>query len=315
MAVRPTRPALSQPCADPGGAVARVGGWRLLALVLVAGAILAPGAVGADAARLGVAAVLLGGAVSGLLAGLLGIGGALITVPVLWFVLPRLGIGEAGLPHTVVASSLVAMLPTGIAAAWSNHRLAQIDAGWLARMAPVMLLGAAAGALAASHLRGTAIVLAFAAQSLYYGSRMLAFGSGAPPGAPPALGPFARASSRLPYPVAGSGMAGFCACVGMGGGSMVVPYLLSRGLPLRRTVATGGALNLFIAVGGVAGVLAAGTSDVRPAWGAALLLGAVAAVAAPVGTRLAGRLPVPRLALGVGLVNVAGAAALVGQAL
>jgi uncharacterized membrane protein YfcA len=290
-------------------------GWRGVAVATMVTLVLAPGGVEADAARIGIAAVLVGGVVSGLLAGLLGIGGALVTVPMLWFALPRLGVGDATLPHAVVASSLVAMLPTGLAAAWANHRLAQIDAAWLGRMAPVMLLGAAAGALAASHLRGTALILAFAAQSLYYGSRMLVFGNGVSPGRATAVGPFARASARLPYPVAGTGMAGFCACVGMGGGSMVVPYLLSRGLPLRQTVATGGALNLFIAAGGIVGVLGSGAGDVRPAWGAALLLGAVAAVAAPVGTRLASRLPVPRLALGVGLVNVAGAAALLGQAL
>jgi hypothetical protein len=249
---------------------------------------------------------------------MLGIGGALVTAPLLWFALPCLGFGHAAnLAHVVIASSLAAMLPTGIAAALSQHRRGHLDLAWLARMAPAMVVGAVAGAAFAASLRGTVLVVAFAGQTLYYGCRLLSLGPVDPGERPP--GVFARAASRLPFPLVGVGMAGFCACVGMGGGSMVVPYLMSRGLAFRRTIATSGTLNLCVAFGGsIAFCLAkdpAGHAMALPAWGPALVIGGVASLAAPIGVALAARLPSARLGLGVGLVNVCGALAVLAQAL
>ncbi|MBC7938261.1 MAG: TSUP family transporter, partial [Chitinophagaceae bacterium] len=63
-----------------------------------------------------------GGVLSGLLAGLLGIGGALVTLPVLHLALPRLGIDAALVPATAVATALMAMVPITLMAAWRQRR-------------------------------------------------------------------------------------------------------------------------------------------------------------------------------------------------
>lgn len=259
--------------------------------------------------------LVVGGLASGFLSGLLGIGGALVTVPVLYVALPRCGVPAESLAHVVVASALAAMIPTALRAAWLNHRCGALDRRWLARLGCWMLVGAAAGALLATQLGGVALIVAFAAQSLYYGARLLACPDAAQRG-PTLVG---RCAARVPAWIAGPAIAAFCACVGMGGGSLVNPYLQSHGTELRTAIATTGALNLCIALGGsvafcaAPGGFAAGAA--APAWGAAILLGMSAVVAVPLGVGLSHRLPVPRLALMVGGVNFVSAVVLLGRLL
>src|SRR5688500_2024675 len=90
-----------------------------------------------------------GGALSGLLAGLLGIGGALVTIPVLYLALPALGIDAMRVPATAVATALMAMVPITLMAAWQQQRHGAIELGWLRRMAGPISFGAACGALLA----------------------------------------------------------------------------------------------------------------------------------------------------------------------
>jgi len=254
--------------------------------------------------------LLVGGLVSGWLAGMLGIGGALITLPVLYLTLPALGVASSELSATAVATALVAMVPTTIVATWRQHRRRTLDLVWLRRLVAPMTIGAAAGALAATYVNGPVLGLAFAAQSVVYGTRLLcgriasaaADGSaGRPRGAPPWL--------------AGPAMAAFCACVGMGGGSLVPGYLQRRGVEFRSAVATGSALNLCIALGGSAAfVVACGhtAAGASACWPAGLLLGAGAVVAAPFGVEFAHRLNTRTLRCAVAAVNIVAAVSLVG---
>jgi uncharacterized membrane protein YfcA len=258
--------------------------------------------------------LVLGGLVSGFLAGLLGIGGALVTIPVLYLALPRLGVAAADVAHVAVSTSLIAMLPTTLAAGFWHYRAGALHGRWFARLAPGMVAGALCGAVLASQLRGAALALAFAMQSLYYGGRLLR----ASPASGAAPSRLSRIAQRLPAWLVGPVMAAFCACVGMGGGSMVNPYLHAQGLDLRSSVATSSALNLCIALGGSA-VFCGGASFVAavrgPSWLAALLLGAAAFATVPIGVRLARRIESARFRVLVGAVNVAGGLSLVAHAL
>ena len=258
--------------------------------------------------------LLAAGLLSGYLAGLLGIGGALVTVPVFYLALPHLGVAADALPQVVVASSLLAMVPTTIAAARAHARHGTLDAAWLRKMAPCMALGATIGALLALQLRGPVLALAFAGQALYYGGRLIC---GHARGGPPTR--VARFSASLPTWLAGPPMAGFCACIGMGGGSMVMPFLMARGLPLHSAVATASALNLCIAFGGsfaFATVVVASPASASAAfdcWPVALAIGVLAVVAVPCGVASAQRLPASRLGFLVGVVNIVGAMSLIGH--
>jgi uncharacterized membrane protein YfcA len=300
----------------------RAGLWLLLPLAM---ALLLAGDVAAGrAAALTVlptvepimASLLLlcaGGALSGLLAGLLGIGGALVTIPVLYLALPALGIDAGRVPATAVATALIAMVPITLMAAWQQQRHGAIELGWLRRMAGPISIGAACGALLAVTLNGPMLALLFALQSCWYGARLLLDRCGADDRADD-LSVWQR-FARLPLWLAAPPMAAFCACVGMGGGSIVTPFLLRQRVAFRHAVATAGALNLCIALGGSLAFALSSTSASSAAAcvPAALLLAAGAMASVTFGVSLAHRVPARVLQRLIGIVNVVSAASLLIQ--
>jgi uncharacterized membrane protein YfcA len=254
--------------------------------------------------------LLGGGLLSGLLAGLLGIGGALVTLPVMYIALPGLGVEPALVPATAVSTALIAMLPTTLMAARQQHRRGVIEQAWLRRLAGPMALGAAGGACLAAVLNGPLLALLFAMQTCCYGWRLL---RSAPGGDTGGLG---RRLAHLPPWLAAPAMAAFCACVGMGGGSLVAPHLQRQGVPFRHAVATAGALNLCIAAGGSAAFSCiGGASHVAPCWLAASLLAAGALTAVPLGVAIAHRVPTRTLQRLIGVVSLVSACSLVMQVL
>ena len=150
-------------------------------------------------------------------------------------------------PHVAVSSSLITMVPSAFGAALAQQRRGGLDGNWLAQLAPGMAIGAMFGALFAMHLRGCALSLLFAGQSLYYGWGLM---QRTPPSAQGLRPHIQRVCGRLSPWIAGLSVAAFCACAGMGGGSLTVPYLCAKGLPLLRAAATSSTLNLCSAGGG-----------------------------------------------------------------
>jgi uncharacterized membrane protein YfcA len=259
--------------------------------------------------------LLAAGVVSGFLSGMLGIGGALITVPVLYVALPGLGVAIDQVPATAVATALMAMAPTTILGAWGHHSRGSLELAWLRRLVAPMSVGACLGVLAATWLNGPLLALMFAAQCLYNGGRLVC-SRGQDEGASP-RGSAAHSIAALGPWAAGSAVAAFCACVGMGGGSMTTRYLQLRGVAFRRAVATSSALNLCIALGGSLAfqLVAAGASTPSSAtatcWPAAVLLGGGAMLAVSAGVAVAHRLKAASLGKAVGAMYVVSAVALV----
>jgi uncharacterized membrane protein YfcA len=257
--------------------------------------------------------LLLGGLLCGFLSGLLGIGGALVSVPTFYAVLPMFGARAPDLAGQVVASALLAMVPTALAAARRGWHLGALDRTWLLRLSLPMAVGSVAGALIAAHAPGVWLGWLFAMQSLYYGGRLVLDrhdGGGASPRG------LTRSLCQAPAWLLGSVMAAFSSAVGMGSGSMVAPFLRHRGLDLRRAVATTGFLNLWIAFGGTAVFLLGAASEsiaVGPNVPAALALGVVAALVAPAGVSAAHATPATRLRLLIGAVYLVGATCLICQ--
>ena len=238
------------------------------------------------------------GLCSGFLAGLLGIGGGTVVVPALMLASRQLGIGADDTAAVAVATSLAVVIPTSIASARSHAARGSID--WVAfrRCAPGIAAGALAGTLAACALGGRLALAVFVGFVLIAIPRLLAAPATATPAAPqPAAGrPGAAALLRCSL-----GIGLLSALAGVGGGLLSVP-LLAHYLPMQRAVGTGAALALPLAAAGLAGYALAG----RPAQCAAgcvgyVLLPAVLAISltaiatAPLGARLAHRLPAPLL--------------------
>jgi uncharacterized membrane protein YfcA len=251
--------------------------------------------------------LLLTGVCAGLLAGLLGIGGGLVSVPALTWILLANGTPVDQAVAMAVATSLGAMLLTSASAIWFHDRRGGVDWTCVARLAPAVGLGALVGAGLATELSGPALARVFAVAAAAIGIRMIL-----------ARHPNPNAAERSPFPrhwyFAGPVIGAVSAMIGIGGGSFNVPYLAHNGYAMVRAVAIASACGWPIALGGVLGFVVLGwNEDFRP-WSlgylygpGCVLVGLAGAAAAPFGVALAHRLPARglRRLFGVALIGVA----------
>jgi uncharacterized membrane protein YfcA len=243
----------------------------------------------------------LTGIASGVLAGLFGVGGGVVVVPALILIFTRVGMTPDWIPHLAVGTSLAAIVATGAASAHAHHRRGAVRWDLAARLAPGIILGAWAGAAVAGVLPDLWLKRIFALFLIYVGMRMLVRQADGPPRAMPGgAGMFAT----------GSGIGALSALVGIGGGTLTVPFLHRVGIDMRRAVGTSAACGVPIAVAGALGFMvvglgreglpAASTGFVYwPAVGAILL---ASVPTAPLGARLAHALPVALLKRGFALL-------------
>jgi len=233
------------------------------------------------------AALLLGGAFTGIVAGLLGVGGGIVIVPVLYYILPFFGVDEGLRMHLAVGTSLATIIPTSIASARAHNRRGAVDFDLLTRWAPAIIVGVVGGALAAGPLKGQVLSAIFAAVALVVALNM-------------ARGPdHLRLGTQLPgrggLSALGLAVGFLSTLMGIGGGTLSVPLLTLYGYPIRRAVGTAAAIGLIIAIPGAAGFWWAGLGVAgRPPFslGYINLLAVVAIVPttvlfSPLGARLA----------------------------
>lgn len=190
------------------------------------------------------------GAVVGLLAGLLGIGGGLLIVPALVWLLPHIGIGTELVMHIALATSLACIVLTSGSSARSHLRLGNVDISLVKLLAPGMILGGLAGSAVAEWVPTVWLPKIFAGIVLLLALQMLLS---------------LKVSGRHPLPggtkIVGSGsIIGLVASLaGIGGGSLTVPYLSWYGVEMRRAIGTAAFCGSIIAVAGMAGFIVAGS--------------------------------------------------------
>lgn len=253
--------------------------------------------------------LLLAGMATGFLAGLLGIGGGFVAVPVLILLLPTLGIEANLVPKVAVATSLAAMVPTACSAVIAQYRSHNLDQAWLRRIAPAAAFGAAVGTQVAAAASGPWIAVIFASYTGYFAVKMLRD----LPLRGERTGPLGRCLAALPVAAVGALIGAFSALAGVGGASLTIPYLLFLGAGMKQAVAVASGVGLAIALAGTTGFASAAlaqqaTSELLAGlihWPAALLLAATAVLMAPRGVTAANRLPVPQLKRAFGAVLVA----------
>lgn len=231
------------------------------------------------------------GALAGLLAGLFGIGGGMVMVPILAFLLPARGVAESVVMQVSVATSMAVIAATSVSSTLSHHRRGGVRWDLFRPLAPGLVLGAIVGAYTAHLLPGNVLqrvvgigALLTAAQ-LYFTQEPQA------------------AAAKIPQRLELLGMGGLIGAlsslIGIGGGSLTAPYLSLRGIPMRQAVGTAAAGGMPIAWAGTLGFIAAGwglAAVPAPSLGYVSLSGfgglALASVAcAPLGARLAHGLP------------------------
>ncbi len=231
------------------------------------------------------------GMAAGLLAGLLGVGGGLIIVAALTWILPTQGVPAEQVMHVALATSLASIIATSLSSTRAHHARGSVMWPTAAWLVPGLLLGGALGAAIADHLSGLVLRLGVAGFCFIAGTQL-------------ALGKARPDTEEHPAP-RGAGLSAWgvligtiSALVGIGGGSITVPVLIAHGARPVRAVGTSAACGFAIAVASAAGYAFGGrdaTGLPSGSWGYVYLpaAGAIAVASvliAPLGARLAHRL-------------------------
>ncbi len=229
------------------------------------------------------------GLFAGVTAGLLGVGGGLIIVPVLVALYTLQGFPVQFVVQMAVGSSLATIVFTSLSSMRAHHLRGSVDWRIMAQLSTGIVFGAWLGGVLAQWLGGARLAVLFGLFELGVALQLLV-------GRPPAPHRAAPGGSR--NAAAGVLIGAVSALLGIGGGTLTVPYLVWHNVAMRRAVGTSAACGLPIAlvgacgfalVGWGAGGLPSGSSGFVY-WPAVLAISVASVAGAPLGARLAHRL-------------------------
>jgi len=244
-----------------------------------------------------VVTMLVTGCIAGVLAGLFGIGGGIIIVPVLEAALGFLGVDPAIRMHVAVATSLATIIPTSISSARAHHRRKSVDFDIVRRWAIFVLIGALLGAWIAAQVHSRVLAMVFAALALLVALKMVFL---------PETRNLTDAVPRGPLVSAIPTAIGcFSSMMGIGGGTFSVMTLTLFNEPIHRAVGTAALFGLIISLPGTVGFIAAGWGDVRLPPGSLgyvslvgfALIAPATVLTAPIGAKIAHDLSQKRLGM------------------
>ncbi len=259
--------------------------------------------------------MLLTGVAGGVIAGLLGVGGGIVVVPVLEAALAAYGVDSAVRMHIAVGTSLATIVPTSMSSALAHARKQAIDRDIVRTWAPFILFGAVAGVVFSAFVSGRVLSGIFAAIALLLAINMIVrFGEKSLRREVPDN----AAISLLPF-----GIGAVSTLMGIGGGSMTVPALTVFNRPIHVAVGTSALFGFVIAVPAAIGYVVTGWGNAmlpRGSFGYVNLFGfalitPTAVLCAPWGARLAHATTRGRLSVLFGLFLLAASLRMAYQAL
>lgn len=199
-------------------------------------------------------ALLIGGLalaaiLAGIIAGLLGVGGGIVIVPVLFWIFTFARFPDALGMHMAVATSLATIIATSISSMRAHHKRGAVDFALLRRWAPALALGALGGGLAARFFEPAVLTGIFGFVGLLFAANL----------AMPRNLVIAETLPRTPVQAALAAVIGFVSSLmGIGGGTLGVTALTAFSYPIHRAVGTASAFGLAIAVPAVVGFVVSG---------------------------------------------------------
>jgi uncharacterized membrane protein YfcA len=238
-----------------------------------------------------VVGLVVAGLAAGFVGGLFGIGGGIVIVPALYFVFTALGVDEAVRMHVAVGTSLSTIISTSWRSLSTHMKAGAVDVDVLKSWTPWISLGAIAGAAVAGFANTEVLLIIFGGGLLLIAAQM-GFAS-----------PNWRLFSDLPRGVARALIAGaqgmLSALMGIGGGAIGVTVMTLCGRPIHQAVATASGFGAAIAIPASIGYVIAGWGrEGLPPWSLGFVsvpgfvfLALLTAITAPIGARLAHRLP------------------------
>lgn len=231
------------------------------------------------------------GSITGLLAGLLGVGGGMVMVPALYWILSTQGLADSAM-HIAVATSMAVIIPTGFVSARSHYKRGGVDWALWRRWVPGAIAGVIIGTLMASHMPKDILRIFFGTLLLMLAGLMVWT---------PHTSPKRQLPETLSVMLPLGALIGFIsALAGIGGATLSVPAMRFMNRPLPRAIGTASALGVAIAIPACAMYLVlAPYGHVNAPWvvgsvhlKAALLIACTSLPMAPVGAKLTHTLPV-----------------------
>jgi len=200
-------------------------------------------------------AMLATGTVAGVLAGLFGIGGGIVIVPVLETALGFIGVDPAIRMHVAVGTSLATIIPTSISSARAHHQRRSVDVDIVKRWAVFVLVGALLGAWIASLVHSNVLAAVFATLAFLVALKMLLM---------PDSRNLTQEVPRGPLvSVIPTSIGCFSSMMGIGGGTFSVMTLTLFNVAIHRAVGTAALFGLVISLPGMLGFVVAGWGDPR----------------------------------------------------
>jgi len=234
------------------------------------------------------------GAVAGILAGLLGIGGGLVIVPMLVFAFTHQGISPQVIMHLALGTSMASIVFTSVSSFLAHHRRGAVHWDVVKRIVIGILVGTFLGSCLAARL-STGFLKGFFVLFLYYVAVQMLLDKKPKPSRslPGSIGMFA----------VGNLIGAVSSLVGIGGGTLSVPFMIWCNIPVHHAIGTSAAIGFPIAIAGTIGYLVNGIQAAHlPAYSMGFLylpalIGIVIAsvLTAPLGVRIAHALPVQQL--------------------
>lgn len=233
---------------------------------------------------------LVAGAFAGLLSGLFGVGGGIVIVPILTFLFIAQHFPEPHIMHLALGTSLATIVLTSISSTRAHHRKGNVNWTVVRQFAPAVIIGTLLGTLVAAQLHSIWLKLVFALYILVVATQLLLDFT---------PNPHRQLPGRTGISSIGALIGVVSSLVGIGGGTLSVPYLIYCNTDMRRAIGTAAAIGLPIATAGALGYVLTGLGIQHlPEWNLGFVyLPAFAGVAcasiftAPLGATLAQRLP------------------------
>ena len=195
-------------------------------------------------------ALLITGMCAGVLAGLLGVGGGIVIVPVLFFLFQGFGVSAGTAQVVATATSLATIIPTSISSIRAHYANGNVDFKLLKFWVVFVFVGVMGGSFMVTRVDGSYLTALFGIIATLSALNML-FRAGAKP-----------LKNELPGPVGQGIMAAcigfFSTMVGIGGGTLTVPTLTACNYPAHRAVGTAAAVGLLISLPSALTLLVAG---------------------------------------------------------
>ncbi|WP_273402414.1 sulfite exporter TauE/SafE family protein [Actinobacillus porcinus] len=237
---------------------------------------------------------LLVGCVVGVLAGLFGIGGGLVIVPVLVYLLPMVGVPDHLLMSVALGSSFATIIITGGASAYNHYKVGNVDWSALRLFAPASMMATYIASFFVSYLpkeiasRIFAVMVVYLAIKMMLSVKMTAGNK-----------PFTDKSALV-----GGSLIGIASSfAGIGGGSFIVPFLNARGYEMKKAIGSSSFCGMLLAFSGSLSYMVSGWDNAEmPDWSlgsvylpAVLGITLTSAFTTKFGVMLASQLPVAKL--------------------